>query len=58
MPNPVKRRIASRGHLIKDRKKEIVIGLVLAVVGMILLWDAFDGRGRKMPWPASGLAPW
>jgi hypothetical protein len=58
MPNPVRNRVERKGHFIKDRKTEIILGLILALVGMILLWDAFDMRGKKMPWPASGLAPW
>lgn len=35
-----------------------MIGALLFLVGVALLWDAFDGRGKKLPWPASGLAPW
>lgn len=46
------------GHFLKSRGWEITIGLGLALVGMLLLWDAFDNRGKKMPWPAGGLAPW
>jgi hypothetical protein len=47
-----------RKHFIRDRKTEIVLGLVLFVVGSFLLWDAFDGRGKNMPWPASTVLPW
>lgn len=54
----VGRYVKSRGHFIPDRKTEIIVGLVVALIGLMLLWDAFDGRGRKMPWPASGMAPW
>lgn len=54
----VKRAIKPRGHLIKDRKIEIVLGLVLFFVGCLLLYDSFDARGKKMIWPLSGLAPW
>lgn len=57
MPNLV-RIIKPRGHLIESRKREIILGLLLALLGGMLLWDAFDGRGKKMPWPASGMAPW
>jgi hypothetical protein len=46
------------GHFIEDRKIEIIIGIIVAVIGCYLLWDAFDSRGKKMPWPMSGLAPW
>lgn len=57
MPNLV-RMIKPHGHLIESRRKEIFLGLLLALFGGMLLWDAFDGRGKKMPWPASGMAPW
>lgn len=52
------RRLKPRGHLIENRKAEITIGAFLFLIGVALLWDAFDGRGKKLPWPASGLAPW
>jgi hypothetical protein len=45
-------------HWINSKGWESVIGLVLVIIGCVLLWDAFDNRGRKMPWPAGGLAPW
>jgi hypothetical protein len=47
-----------KGHFIQNRMTEICIGLVLVIAGCFLLKDAFDNRGKKMPWPASGLAPW
>lgn len=46
------------GHWMRNRKAEICIGLVLFAVGALLLFDAFDGRGKSMPWPVSTLAPW
>lgn len=52
------RKLKPRGHLIENRRAEIMIGALLFLVGVALLWDAFDGRGKKLPWPASGLAPW
>lgn len=52
------RKIKPRGHLIENRPAEVIVGLILTLIGLMLLWDAFDGRGKKMPWPASGLAPW
>ena len=54
----VKRRIKPNGHFIKDRKVEIVLGVILFLVGALLLYDAFDARGKKVPWPASAIAPW
>jgi hypothetical protein len=54
----VKNRIKPHGHFIQNRKKEIVIGVVLFLVGALLLYDAFDARGKKMPWPAGAVTPW
>lgn len=48
----------NRGHFIESRSKEATIAIILTLVGLALLWDAFDNRGKKLPWPASGLAPW
>lgn len=45
-------------HYMKNRKAEIALGIVLFLVGCLLLYDAFDARGKKLPWPAGGLAPW
>lgn len=46
------------GHFIKDRKVEIFVGVVLFLIGSLLMFDAFDSRGKKMPWPMGALAPW
>lgn len=46
------------GHFIKNRKLEILIGTILFLVGALLVWDAFDGRGKKLPWPLGAVAPW
>lgn len=56
MKNPLKPKGGK--HWIQSKNWEMTIGLVLVVIGCMLLWDAFDNRGRKMPWPAGGLAPW
>ena len=55
--NPLKR-LKPKGHPIENRIVSATVGLIVAVIGLYLLWDAFDGRGKKLPWPASGLAPW
>jgi hypothetical protein len=47
-----------RKHLIQNRRAEITIGLLLFILGCYLLYDAYDARGKRLPWPASGLAPW
>lgn len=56
MKNPLKP--GKNHHWIKSQGWEGAIGVIFLVLGCMLLWDAFDNRGRKMPWPASGLAPW
>jgi hypothetical protein len=47
-----------KGHYIQNRKLEIGLGLLMFLLGCFLIYDAFDARGKRMPWPASGLAPW
>jgi len=54
----LKRRIKPNGHFIRNRKVEIGVGIVLFLVGALMIWDAYDGRGKKVPWPAGGLLPW
>lgn len=54
----VKRLIKPRGHFIQNRKYEILIGVILFLAGALLVYDAYDARGKKMPWPAGALAPW
>lgn len=46
------------GHLIKDRRTELFLGFLLFFVGALLLYDAFNGRGKPLPWPTNKLAPW
>jgi hypothetical protein len=46
------------GHLMKNRKSEILLGLILFLVGALLLFDAFDNRGKKVPWPGGAIMPW
>jgi hypothetical protein len=54
----IKRVVKPHGHFMKDRKVEILVGAVLFLIGALLLWDAFDGRGKHMPWPMGAIAPW
>lgn len=46
------------GHFINDRGVEIFIGLLLFITGCIMLWDAFDNRDKKIPWPGGAIMPW
>lgn len=39
------------------RECEILVGIILSVLGIWLLWLAYDQRGKKMMWPFSGLMP-
>jgi len=54
----VKRAVKPRGHFMKNRKAQIGIGVLLFLLGSLLVWDAFDGRGKKLPWPLGAVAPW
>lgn len=54
----LKRAVKPNGHFLKSRKAEIIIGVILFLVGALLVYDAFDGRGKKMPWPMGAIAPW
>jgi hypothetical protein len=51
-----------RGHLpvphLKSRTAAIWLGVGLAVLGAVWLYDAYDGAGRQGPWPVSTLFPW
>lgn len=40
------------------RGAEILFGVVFSIIGLWLLWCAFDNRGKEMIWPFSGLMPW
>lgn len=54
----VKRAVKPRGHFIQNRSIEIAVGAILFMLGALLLYDAFDGRGRHLPWPLGAIAPW
>lgn len=54
----VKRFIKPRGHIIQNRRAEIIIGVIMFLFGALLVYDAFDARGKKLPWPAGAIAPW
>jgi hypothetical protein len=46
------------GHFLKSRTAEIWLGIILFLAGALLLYDAFDARGKKIPWPGGAIAPW
>lgn len=39
----------ARSALIADYRTEVYLGLALTLAGGYLLWDAFEGRGRRRP---------
>ena len=54
----VKRLVKPRGHFINDRRTELLFGFLMFAFGALLLFDAFNGRGKDLPWPANKLVPW
>lgn len=36
---------------------ELVIGIILFIAGAMLLWDAWNGRGKDAPWPIGAILP-
>lgn len=43
------------GTLMKSRALEIIIALTLVLAATYLIFDAFNWRGKDLPWPLSGL---
>jgi hypothetical protein len=58
MEKNVKKRLVGNGHFIQNRKAEIAVGVALFLLGALLIYDAFDGRGKKVPWPGGAIMPW
>lgn len=44
--------------LIADDTTAVVVGGVLVAAGFVVLWDAWDGRGKAKPWFLGPLLPW
>lgn len=40
---------------IQDRRTEVLVAAGLLTLGSWLMWDAYDGRGRRRPWALSLL---
>lgn len=36
-------------HLVRDRNTALLGGIAAILVGSVLLWDAYEGRGRQRP---------
>lgn len=54
----LKKQVKPSGHFINHRGAEIVVGGLVFLVGCLLLWDAFDGRDKPLPWPLGAILPW
>jgi len=57
-PGNIKNKLSPNGPLIRNSKAEGVLGFLLLILACVLIWDAFDNRGKKLPWPVSGMLPW
>jgi hypothetical protein len=37
------------GHLIADQRTAVTLGALAVFVGSLLLWDAYEARGKRRP---------
>lgn len=44
--------------LIPSQTLALAVGALLLTVGGILVYDAFEGRGIRSPWPLRIVLPW
>jgi hypothetical protein len=47
-----------RRPLFQSQRTAIAVGLVLLAVSFYVLYDAWDGRGRKKPLVFGPILPW
>lgn len=47
----------TRPRLLRDRNTELVLGVGLFALAAWMIYDAYEGRGRKRPFPASLFLP-
>lgn len=47
-----------RTPVIQSRKLEVAIAIAFVLLGSFLLWDAFDNRGKDLPWYARWFSFW
>lgn len=45
-------------HLIRHQPTAVIVGGVLVVAGALVLYDAWDGRGKRTPWFLRWAFPW
>lgn len=41
----------------RDHKTALLVGLALFAAGVLALYDAYDRRGMRAPWPLSAILP-
>lgn len=44
--------------IIRDQRAAVAVGGVLVIGGFVVLYDAWDGRGRRKPWFLGPILPW
>ena len=47
-----------RRPLIRRQATAVAVGGVLVLAGFFVLYDAYDGRGRRKPWALGPFLPW
>jgi hypothetical protein len=46
-----------KGHFLANKKLEITLGVIAFAIGSLLLWDAWEKRGKGSPFPLGILMP-
>jgi len=44
--------------IIRDQRAAVAVGGALVAAGFVVLYDAWDGRGRRKPWFLGPILPW
>lgn len=44
--------------LIKDKRTAVIVGSALTLLGFVILYDAWEGRGGKRPFLLGVVLPW
>lgn len=48
----------AKKHILENRGFEIALAIGLIALGSLCLWDAFDNRGKDLPWFARWFSFW
>ena len=46
-----------RGRIPFPRIENRLIGWTVFIIGLVILFDSYDGAGRSKSWPASAILP-